>query len=340
MDATKTRGGARRHPVPPVEDSLLLGLLGKHAEEICDLGVYESIQTPQAVNGEGLAAKAELLTVILEAVPTAELPMASCKQAFTRVLSSKPVLNNTVFQNHVFAGLRMDRLACMLHHVRRLCQDEYKRDVCAAKCSGPSWAKVQDLMAMVQLANSPRLADSQASEGACSSASASTGSAPSKVLKRKVTLDDDGFPKLFDFEESQGGASSAADSSANLIPAARAPAGQGRAAKAAQAAATSKGLAAPTEASEDAAEAVEAAESAAENKKEKKDWELVYYKKYNSVGVRRKFAKKEQIFSFKSETLSRDALEKHGKRAIVKLLSGKSEQYVAEWAKSNIPDSA
>ena len=107
---------------------------------------YETISRSQAVSGEGLAANFNMLQKLLELSPQAELPARKTKTCIEKVLAQSPGLNATVFNNSVYAGLRLERLVVMLYHLRRLQRDPQALMACSNKTSGSSVMKVQELL--------------------------------------------------------------------------------------------------------------------------------------------------------------------------------------------------
>jgi hypothetical protein len=145
----KPRGGAHHRPKPPIDPHILDGIFSIFFKDISNVGVYEHISKSQAVNGEGLAARYDLLKAIITAAPSGGIPPGPARASLVKVFSQRPEANTTVFNTGVFAGLRLDRLTVMLAHLRRCAQDPSRMQQAAVKMTGPSLAKVQELVSMV-----------------------------------------------------------------------------------------------------------------------------------------------------------------------------------------------
>ena len=64
----------------------------------------------------------------------------------------------------------------------------------------------------------------------------------------------------------------------------------------------------------------------------------MYYGRYNTIGIRRKFAEGNQVFSFggKRCRLSEETLRDFGKMCLKKLDDGETEKQVKTWVKAAI----
>ena len=133
-----SKGGARRSPVKPVDEGILMTIFSDHKDMIVSLGIYDHISRPQSPVGPGLAKCAPLLKRLLMAAPAAELPVTASRNAFQRVLLSNPGLNDSVFNMNTYAGQRVDRICVMMNHVRRLAGDKTGKalQACGTKMRG------------------------------------------------------------------------------------------------------------------------------------------------------------------------------------------------------------
>jgi len=100
-----------------------------------------------------------------------------------------------------FAGMRVDRLCCMLCHLRRYASSRDKDgrllQLAAKKCTAEQLQQLKDLISMLQLDEGPD------DEGGCISEQetvwldpAAPATPMSRILKREVSLDADGYPHM------------------------------------------------------------------------------------------------------------------------------------------------
>ena len=190
------RGGDKHKPVRSVDEGILMEIFAAHKDNMCDLGVYEGISRPQASFAPGLAANSALLKRILVACPQAELPTAVARSAFMRVLMQFPGLNKSIYTMDAYAGLRVDRLCVMLYHLRRFddsrdTNEEAMRVACK-KCTAEQLLQLKNLKALMNLKGFD--ADATCAETVFHDPIEPV--TPIRSLKKELTLDDDGYPCL------------------------------------------------------------------------------------------------------------------------------------------------
>jgi hypothetical protein len=240
----------------------------------------------------------------------------------------------------------------MLYHLRRLQRDPVAFQQCVNKTSGTAMTKVKELMDMLE-APGAASADALESQSVDESQVAPTihypddvspefptsltakAPAPSaKRLRREVTLDEEGYPKMLGARSPKpqspvkGEAPAASVSLVEqLYPQAKAKA-MPKSKALPKSKATAKSTAQPKASAKAQPQTQDGATS--------KDWQYMYYKNNNSIGIRRKFGSKNQVFSFVGKGLEHAQLIKLAKLCLVKLLSGEAEEAVAIWVKADI----
>ena len=105
------QGGAHNCAKPTLDVGVLVLLFGQFSAAICDLGPYEFISRTQACHGRGLVALIDLLRAIVEICPGAELATGAAKQALLVLVVQRPEINTSKYNNGIWAGLRVERLA-------------------------------------------------------------------------------------------------------------------------------------------------------------------------------------------------------------------------------------
>lgn len=359
----KRRGGHRNHKKADVDETVLMDIFDKHAAELMEVGPYEAISKSQAVNAAGIARNFELLRALLIASPKAEIPAGMAKHAIIKVLTMRPVLNKSIYTTSTFAGLRVDRISTMLYHVRRVKGDKLRQVACSAKCTGEEWKKVLELLSLTTENGDD---DSTTQYVPEDPAPTEGQSLPRRKLQVQVSIDSEGFPRMFDSPGSiKQGKAKRASSSPNLSPAKKMSVdadGYPQLEKAVLSTPTSslhqlvyqpvvavkskadaklrpkaKAKAQATGKAKAKAKA-KAKVGAAEVGNIRKDWGKMYYKHSGCFAIRRKWGKKEQIFQFKCNNANKlsasqhAALEVLSRKCILKLLEGCDEVQVSQWA--------
>jgi len=201
----------------------LVILFGKFATAIADLGPYEFISRTQACHGRGLVALIDLLQAIVELCPGAELATGAAKQALLLLVVQRPEINTSKYNNGIWAGLRVERLATILNHLRRISREPGRLAQVASKVTGPEFAQLKKLASLVQAKAygqvededddqtvyvpdlgprssspdlEPRSSSSKQPPSAQPSPSTVAGTNKKRQLSVQVSLDADGFPKM------------------------------------------------------------------------------------------------------------------------------------------------
>ena len=129
------------------------------------------------------------------------------RSALLELVTIRPEVNTSKFNNMSWASMRTERFVCIFYHLRRLKREEARLVQVAAKLTGQQLTKLKALLRQMELKGPEESGDSQ-SQGAKSSSQvqhASTSDlqevAPStsRVLKRKcseVSVDSQGFPMM------------------------------------------------------------------------------------------------------------------------------------------------
>lgn len=351
------RGGARNQKKPDTDESILMHILSLHKKLLFQCGPYEHISKNQAASAEGLAHNYPLLKPLLEAEPTGEFAAGLAKRCVEKIVMSDPSQNTSTFKNETFSGLRWDRIACMLKHIRRLRQDPVKRRQACSGSSGSSWALVLELVVMggpleqdegdhlgsdldidvpstQEYTETGELSPSRATSSRKRTSSPPAVS-PKRRLSRKISLDEDGFPMMLTAASSHRSASSPPPA----LPKAKAKA---KAPPSPKARAKAKGSGSQGHLSPQAAVGF------------KLDYNYLFYHSGSySIGIREKFPRPDsglksgkQIFTFKGSpqvqalpmSQAKDILIKHAKKVVIKLLENElSVEEVAAWAKNTAP---
>ena len=225
------RGGARHFAKPLVDADVLFSILSANEELVADLGSYEHLSKAYAPDPKGLLHCLDLWKALVKAEPSGSCHMRPMRQALLSLLVKKPKLNTTTQSGEVWANLRVERLTCILMHVRKVKRDGLQA-LLAAKLSRDEMALVESglqLLSLPPLENggtsalgkADALGKASALEKAKSSSSlgekelAIVPFVSENKKKRKLqekssdpSVDGLGFPKMFDSPEQLGKAAS------------------------------------------------------------------------------------------------------------------------------------
>ena len=225
------RGGARHFAKPLVDADVLFSILSGNEELVADIGSYEHLSKAYAPDPKGLLHCLDLWKALVKAEPSGSCHMRPMRQALLSLLVKKPKLNTTTHSGEVWANLRVERLTCILMHVRKVKRDGLQA-LLAAKLSRDEMALVESglqLLSLPPLENggtsalgkADALGKASALEKAKSSSSlgekelAIVPFVSENKKKRKLqekssdpSVDGLGFPKMFDSPEQLGKAAS------------------------------------------------------------------------------------------------------------------------------------
>ena len=148
--ATNKRGGPRHFPKPMRESGLLFQVFCKHTELVQNLKAYEHLSSGSTPDPKGMHYCLALVNELLELSPQAELHPQPLRDALLRLLSSKPLLNNTGHAGQVWVHQRADRVNVLLAHIRKLARSGPTAR-CAGNLTGLEFSQLQDTLKRVQL---------------------------------------------------------------------------------------------------------------------------------------------------------------------------------------------
>ena len=114
------KGGARHEAKPWVDVGLLYKCLEKHQKLLADMKAYEHVSSQAAPNAKALLDLKDLWAGLLELSPQGSIHSQPLRQALISLLTTIPDLNSGKHSGAVWANLKIERLNCMLKHVRQL----------------------------------------------------------------------------------------------------------------------------------------------------------------------------------------------------------------------------
>ena len=144
------RGGARHFAKPLVDADVLFSILSANEELVADLGSYEHLSKAYAPDPKGLLHCLDLWKALVKAEPSGSCHMRPMRQALLSLLVKKPKLNTTTHSGEVWANLRVERLTCILMHVRKVKRDGLQA-LLAAKLSRDEMALVESGLQLLSL---------------------------------------------------------------------------------------------------------------------------------------------------------------------------------------------
>ena len=191
------RGGARRLPVPIVCQDSLTNVLENHVKEVgvsvaFFFGAYEYLGRSQAVHAAGLKFNEKLLWNLIRLAPSGEIKISQFKAALLIILKKFPQLNKTHLDSELWAGFKGDKMSVMFAHIRRYKVDIVRQRQALSKATNEDRESIDCLADLLQLKEAA--AFSPVSSGA--SVSSATPVKKNRELKREVSLDESGYPRM------------------------------------------------------------------------------------------------------------------------------------------------
>ena len=114
------KGGARHEAKPWVDVGVLYKCLEKHQKLLSDMKAYEHTSSQAAPNAKALLDLKGLWVGLLELSPQGSIHSQPLRQALVSLLTTIPDLNAGKQSGAVWANLKIERLNCLLKHVRQL----------------------------------------------------------------------------------------------------------------------------------------------------------------------------------------------------------------------------
>ena len=113
------KGGARHEVKPWVDVGILFKCLENHKDLVTDMGSYEHMNSQSARNAKALLDLKALWGGLLELSPCGSIHSQPLRQALISLLSKEPDVNSGKHSGGVWANLKIERINCMLKHVRQ-----------------------------------------------------------------------------------------------------------------------------------------------------------------------------------------------------------------------------
>jgi hypothetical protein len=192
MDAASfKKGGVRRLQVPKVDLVQLESIMKQEGDRsLFNFGLYNGIQKAQAANGQGLLQNKEFLGPLVKATKgTCVLSaMGELRPIMKVLMDEKAALNTSKYNNLLLAGQKATNITTMLTHLRRLAREPLR------------WAQVKQSLVLSQVSSLQELVDLVSidgldTEGLSIDSGEETKISSKKILKKEVSLDDDGLPR-------------------------------------------------------------------------------------------------------------------------------------------------
>ena len=145
------RGGARHHAKPFVDSGILYKCLEKHEGILSDLGGYEHVSITQAPDPKGLVHCMPLWKELVRVEPCGETHGQPLRAAMLSLLTERPELNKSNHSGAVWVNLKLQRLTCLLAHVRKVGRDASCLSPIAAKLNRQEYTMLLDSLKLMEL---------------------------------------------------------------------------------------------------------------------------------------------------------------------------------------------
>ena len=192
-----------------VEFGVVYTALKLHVPMLCDMGPYEVISTSQAPDFKAMVLLADMWRSLLKISPSGEIHCQPMRSALLSLLSQKPELNKTENSGQVWVGLRVERLTCLLTHLRKTKREgSAALEKAAAKLSRDEFQQLQAGLQLLTLKDEGLDKPSSAQQDLGKSEPGKSNDlekSPRKKLKKHdsddVSLNSFGLPRMFDSPE-------------------------------------------------------------------------------------------------------------------------------------------
>ena len=192
-----------------VDSGVVYTALKLHVPMLCDMGPYEVISTSQAPDFKAIVLLADMWRSLLKISPSGEIHCQPMRSALLSLLSQKPELNKTENSGQVWVGLRVERLTCLLTHLRKIKREgPAALEKAAAKLSRDEFQQLQAGLQLLTLKDEGLDKPSSAQQDLGKSEPGKSNDlekSPRKKLKKHdsddVSLNSFGLPRMFDSPE-------------------------------------------------------------------------------------------------------------------------------------------
>eukprot|EP00435_Cladocopium_sp_Y103_P046074 s1529_g13.t1 len=125
-------------------------VFSQHCDLVQNLKAYESLSSGSTPDPKGLVHSLAMVNPLLELSPLAELHPQPLRDALLRLLSEKPMLNNSGFAGQAWVHQRAERVNVLLAHIRKLARSGPTAK-CAGNLTGLEYSQLCDTLKKVQL---------------------------------------------------------------------------------------------------------------------------------------------------------------------------------------------
>ena len=191
------KGGARHFIKPYIDPDIVFSIVSKNQDILCHMGPYEVVSRNNAPDPKGILHCSMLVMDFLDASESGEVHQSSLKKGLNTLLVQQPDVNTTKYSGNVWFNLRIERLNCLMYHVRRLAQGT-KLHQAAAKLTKNEFKQLQEILQVVK------------QREAADAAEVEKGTLPLMDIAEKkrslkkgnsdtshVSMDASGFPRMF-----------------------------------------------------------------------------------------------------------------------------------------------
>ena len=195
------KGGARHFPKPYIDSGLLYKVLADNVLVLKNLRSYEHVSKANCPCPKGLVHTIGLWKSVLRLEPSAEVHPQPLRTALISLLAERPELNCTSSSGQVWANLRMERISCILFHVRKLGRDGLT--TAAAKLCRDDFSLLQQGLKLLEIPDALEKAPKPVALPLEKGRAAENSKRKLKKENSDVSMDSKGFPKMF--EDSNAG---------------------------------------------------------------------------------------------------------------------------------------
>ena len=158
------RGGSKRGRVDSIDELAILACLLRHLAVVADMGLYEGKGRSDQPDGVGILILEPMLSELLTLCPAADFGASALKKVCLKLVFQHAALNNTVYNNGVWAGLRNERFVTIFYHLRKIKREPDRLRQVLEKLTGPQTSKLHALLAKIRHVpgSEPAIANSDA----------------------------------------------------------------------------------------------------------------------------------------------------------------------------------
>ena len=151
LEKTQAFGkGFKGFSKPYIDASVVFNALTGNETIVKNLRAYKHLSRSNAPEPKGLIQCLDLWKALVKVEKSGEIHSQPLRHALLSLLAEDPTLNTTKHSGQVWANLEVEKIGCLLAHIRNLVRDNCLTN-CAARLTSEELTMLRSGLSMVEL---------------------------------------------------------------------------------------------------------------------------------------------------------------------------------------------